>query len=423
MHNWLTAEREKLNALIRKFFKRALGLPVRTHTEDLLRLGIHNTMEKIAEAQERAQLTRLSTTPAGRRILEEIGLAPTKNLAEDTQIPREIGEKVVVAPLPRNVHPFHNAGRRKASNILKQINKDKIAASFVDAAAYRDGKAFAVSVVDTLGKVINCASVRTTNPEVAEQVAIALAMQDGRRDRVYSDSKAAIRAFQKGRVARQVVQTLKGAKHGNTSMHSILWFPAHVGAIEGVPLNLNESAHEAACGFTDRAALGSGDSLTGHRDAPLTHNEITKLFYLERRNLQQALDTTEAFLANTGLKLSPSKSELLLCKQGPRLRQPLSSLPVDLHTRDGGNIPRCNTIKVLGMVIGAYSNDNAEALKHITKSTLNFTMAISRVASKRDGLKEDNVMKAFHAFLISHITYAAPFNWKKTEPPSVTHDI
>lgn len=134
------------------------------------------------------------------------------------------------------------------------------------------------------------------------------------------------------------------------------------------------------------------------------------------QNLQQALDTAEAFLTNTGLKLSPSESELLLCKQGPRQEQPLSSLPVHLHTRDGRNIPKCNTIKVLGMVIGAYSNDNAEALKRIEKSALNFSTGASRVASKRDKLKEDNLMRTFHDFLISHVIYAAPFlNWKKTE--------
>lgn len=73
MHNWLRAERDKLNALIRKVVKRALGLPIRTHTEDLLKLGVHNTAEEIAEAQERAQLARLTTTAAGKRILEELG--------------------------------------------------------------------------------------------------------------------------------------------------------------------------------------------------------------------------------------------------------------------------------------------------------------------------------------------------------------
>ncbi|KAH6943750.1 hypothetical protein HPB50_026365 [Hyalomma asiaticum] len=117
-------------------------------------------------------------------------------LAFDAQ---EIREKLTVNPLPRNVQPVHNAGRRKAraSATLKQIHNDNVEASFVDAATYRDGKAFAVFVVDTIGKLINSASVRTTDLEVAEQVAVALAMQDGRRDRVYSDSKAAVRAFRK----------------------------------------------------------------------------------------------------------------------------------------------------------------------------------------------------------------------------------
>ncbi|XP_075556557.1 ATP-binding cassette sub-family C member 3-like [Dermacentor variabilis] len=88
------------------------------------------------------------------------------------------------------------------------------------------------------------------------------------------------------------------------------------------------------------------------------------------------------------------------------LRERWKQQKLNRRRRDGGNIPRFNTIKVLGMIIGAYSNDNADALKRMTKSTLKFTRVISRVASKRDGLKEDNLMKAFHAFLISHGTIA-----------------
>ncbi|KAL1477945.1 hypothetical protein MTO96_016924 [Rhipicephalus appendiculatus] len=63
---------------------------------------------------------------------------------------------------------------------ITQISKQKIETSFVDAAEHRDVKAFAISVVDTLGKVIKGASIRTTDPEVAEQVAVALATCDGR---------------------------------------------------------------------------------------------------------------------------------------------------------------------------------------------------------------------------------------------------
>lgn len=43
MHNWLRSEWDKLDVIIRKIVKKALGLPVRTHTENLLKLGVHNS--------------------------------------------------------------------------------------------------------------------------------------------------------------------------------------------------------------------------------------------------------------------------------------------------------------------------------------------------------------------------------------------
>ncbi|KAH6948436.1 hypothetical protein HPB50_024503 [Hyalomma asiaticum] len=109
-------------------------------------------------------------------------------------IPRCIRAKFEVAPVPRNAHPVHNEGRRKARAvaILKQIQKHEIEASFVDAAKYCDGKTFAVVVVDSSGKTSNCASIRTSDPEVAEQAAIALALLDGRGSEIDSDSKTAV---------------------------------------------------------------------------------------------------------------------------------------------------------------------------------------------------------------------------------------
>ncbi|KAH7939084.1 hypothetical protein HPB52_005437 [Rhipicephalus sanguineus] len=127
---------------------------------------------------------------------------------------------------------------------------------------------------------------------------------------------------------------------------------------------------------------GPGTLTCAFHTLPTTRTNSGPLGVLEQ-HLQQALDTTEAFLKNAGLKLSPSKSELLLCKRGPRKGQPLSYLPVHLSTRDGGSIPRYNTIKVLGVVIGAYSGDNVEALKRIEKSVLNFTRVIS-LGGQRD---------------------------------------
>ncbi|XP_077550569.1 uncharacterized protein LOC144163646 [Haemaphysalis longicornis] len=73
-HNWLEHERNKINAIIRKAYKSALGLFESTSTSRFLKLGVHNTLEEIAEAQRTAQLERLSTTKAGRKILEDLGL-------------------------------------------------------------------------------------------------------------------------------------------------------------------------------------------------------------------------------------------------------------------------------------------------------------------------------------------------------------
>lgn len=126
-------------------------------------------------------------------------------------------------------------------------------------------------------------------------------------------------------------------------------------------------------------------------------------------NLQRALDVTVDFLASTGLQLSPSKSELLLHKRFPRRGPEIDGASICLRSKSGKTIPICDSIKVLGMTIGKYSNNNTEALRRIEKSTHSFTRVISRVANKRKGLKEDNLMKAFHAFLIRHIIYAAPF--------------
>ncbi|XP_037512407.1 uncharacterized protein LOC119389277 [Rhipicephalus sanguineus] len=261
MHNWQRAERDKLNVLLRKITKRALGIPIRTRTERLLQLGVHNTLEEIAEAQERAQIARLSTSQAGRHILRELGHSPAEVKEKMRQLPREIRDLITVAPIPRNVHPEHNRGRRRAraAAILKQIRSEERSVSFVDAAAYRGSRAFSAVVVDSKQQITNCASVRTDDPAIAEQVAIALAILDGERDVIYSDSRSAIRAFESGVVSEKALRVLRSGCRDGIKDHVLIWFPAHVGQVKGAPPNLNESAHETARALTDRA--GSGQRL------------------------------------------------------------------------------------------------------------------------------------------------------------------
>lgn len=286
MHRWQRAERNKLNTLLRKITKRALGIPIFTNTNRLLQLGVHNTLEEIAEAQERAQLARLSTTAAGRRILQELGYPPSAEAPRKCQLPRDIRDLISVSPIPRNVHPEYNKDRRKAraSTILKQIQAEGRRACFVDAAAYWKGCSFSAVVVDSKQRLTNCASVRTGDPAIAEQVAIALAMLDDSSDVIYSDSRLAIRAFQCGVISEQAFGLLRKAGPDRIKHHLLTWFPAHVGHMVGVPTNLNETAHAAARALTDRAgAVTAEERVTDGRDAPATYNELIKHFYLSRR--------------------------------------------------------------------------------------------------------------------------------------------
>lgn len=128
MHNWLRSEWDKLDVIIRKIVKKALGLPVRTHTENLLKLGVHNSAAEIAEAQERSEPAILSTTTTGRHILAELGLNPVQLETNRKRISKNVQENVTVAPIPRNVHPVHNEGRCRvrATAVLKQLGMGSV---------------------------------------------------------------------------------------------------------------------------------------------------------------------------------------------------------------------------------------------------------------------------------------------------------
>ncbi|KAH6939821.1 hypothetical protein HPB50_021866 [Hyalomma asiaticum] len=60
----LSAEKERINRLIRKVYKTALGLTHSTSTSHLLSLGLHNTLEELIEAHRSAQIQRLHVPKA-----------------------------------------------------------------------------------------------------------------------------------------------------------------------------------------------------------------------------------------------------------------------------------------------------------------------------------------------------------------------
>lgn len=59
-HNWFAAEKTKNNNLIIEVYKLALGIPISTRTDLFLKLTLHNTLEKLIEAQQLSHMERLT---------------------------------------------------------------------------------------------------------------------------------------------------------------------------------------------------------------------------------------------------------------------------------------------------------------------------------------------------------------------------
>ncbi|XP_075525011.1 uncharacterized protein LOC142557205 [Dermacentor variabilis] len=255
---WQVAERAKLDRLIRKAYKRAIGLPINTSTDKFLELGLHNTLDEIIEAHNVAQYERLSKSRTGRHILETLGISYYTQQGEKVAIPTPIRERIAVSPLPKNMHPTHHAGRRnrRARDLQKKYGSNKETV-YVDAARYERQRGFAIAVTDHSGTCVASATIRTEETEAAEEAAIALAVATTDAEVIISDSQAAIRNYASGRISREAARILQ-IQQGNICRKNdsfLVWTPAHTDP----PLPGNETAHATARGLTCRAAAPAGN--------------------------------------------------------------------------------------------------------------------------------------------------------------------
>lgn len=284
--NWSKSEEDKLDTLMRKSIKRVLGLPMSTGTDRLMSLGMHNTLSEVTEAQKLAQVARLSSTKAGQRLLQSLGCRHMGSTEQKVFLTQTVKATYEVEPFPRNVHPQYNVGRRKARarSLLDFVAKSPGKVAFVDAAQYGRSDSFAAVVVDHRGRVLNSASVGKVSASVAEQVAIALAMKDPSRPEIFTDSRAAVRAFASGVVSREAATIL--SSRGAVGFHTITWFPAHMGlGVHPSVSNVNELAHNRAREITCRGGPGgsAGGFAESFKDPLGTFHEVTSHYQLSRR--------------------------------------------------------------------------------------------------------------------------------------------
>ncbi|KAG0434460.1 hypothetical protein HPB47_019095 [Ixodes persulcatus] len=259
------AKTSKLECIVRKAHKRALGLPDSTSNEKLAALAVHNTIDELIEAQRTAQLEQLTRSATGRHILKSLGLRYETQRGEKVDVPLHTREMLQISPIPQHMHPVHDTKRRKArAKALGRTLKEGEGVAYVDAAEYKGREAMPAAVVNGDGHLVASCSVKTDDPETAEEVAVALALSTPGVRTIVCDWQSAVRNFAKGRVSPKTLRVLRGATcfgapRMNTGTRAASW----------------QRGGDAARGLTVRASTASGAPVASSgRDRLVTIRDI-----------------------------------------------------------------------------------------------------------------------------------------------------
>ncbi|KAH9369975.1 hypothetical protein HPB48_001852 [Haemaphysalis longicornis] len=116
--------------------------------------------------------------------MERLGFEPSQCSKQTDIVPRPTRNRLMIIPLPKNMHPvFHKSRRKNRAIALQAKFEGRSDVLYTDAAEYDNNKtAHTAVVVRESGDPVSCCTVKNTNATEAEEVAIALAIaQTGTR--------------------------------------------------------------------------------------------------------------------------------------------------------------------------------------------------------------------------------------------------
>ncbi|KAM7314805.1 hypothetical protein ISCGN_004589 [Ixodes scapularis] len=220
------AESERLESSLRKAYKTALGLLIYPH----------------------CQYEWLSLTHAGRAVLQQVGILPTRAAPSYADLAPEYRQSLRIPPIPKRMHPEHHAERRadRARQLEKRFS-GRPDVTYTDACCHHSKPAMvAVPLAPHRSWHTACSIRNAKTVTVAEEVAIALALTDPITEVVISDSQQAIRNYDAGRISRHASHILLSAPPSSSS-RLLIWAPAHES------LRGNAEAHTLARELSCRA--------------------------------------------------------------------------------------------------------------------------------------------------------------------------
>ncbi|KAH8024446.1 hypothetical protein HPB51_023555 [Rhipicephalus microplus] len=105
------------------------------------------------------------------------------------------------------------------------------------------------------------------------------------------------------------------------------------------------------------------------------------------------------------LSCAPRKSKLLIIQPGKPKKEPPPNVTI---TIDGIAIKPTQQTRILGLLLQSDGKVQAAVTKIKTRTEQIFGI-IRRVSNRNRGLKEDDVMRLVRAFIVSRVTYCAPY--------------
>ncbi|KAH7971691.1 hypothetical protein HPB52_002209 [Rhipicephalus sanguineus] len=222
-----------------------------------------------------------------RNLLRTLRLEPSGTMRNEeawSPVPIKVAVHMQFKPLSRNMNPQRYPGRRNARAdyyIRWYRNRDDV--FYVDAAVGPlEGTATAAAMTED-GRINISASIKTARPDVAEGVALALAVAHAAADstitEICTDSQSAYRYFRQGIASNTVSRILRNIPSLPHPVN-ITWLPGH----ECIPGNERVNTHVR--GLSIRTLEDhSTKPVTKPEEGICTYHQITSYYRNGRRDL------------------------------------------------------------------------------------------------------------------------------------------
>ncbi|KAH7936993.1 hypothetical protein HPB49_006996 [Dermacentor silvarum] len=253
-----------------------------TGTHKLMALGISNTVSELIEATLTDQYERLSLTHAGRAVLQQVGISPTRAAPNYIDLTPEYRQNLRIPPIPKRMHPEHHAERRadRARQFEKRFS-GRPDVTYTDASYHPSKPAMLAAALAPHRSWYTACRIRNAETvTAAEEVGIALALDDPITKVVISDSQQAIRNYDAGRTSRPASHILHSTPPSSTS-RLLLWAPAHESLRGNV--QVHTLARDLSCRAECRIHRPDSPDTTISHDSLLTiYTDILQYYQLGR---------------------------------------------------------------------------------------------------------------------------------------------